>query len=74
MDEQIIELMRDRFDKLNAELEMLHKTLRDHIEMDALYWKKIDTTEAQLTFVKWLVSGVSGSALLAWLTTKFGGR
>ena len=74
MDEQIIELMRDRFDKLDAELHGIHLTIKEHTEMDALYWKKIDAHEAQISMIQWLSSALSGSALLAWLYTKFGGH
>lgn len=76
MDErmQVIELLRDRFDKLDTELNDLHTTLKDHTKIDERYWGKIDQQEAQLSLVKWVSSGVSGSALIAWLYAKFGGH
>jgi len=74
MDANLMELLRDRFDKLDAELSRMNDALQSHTAMDALYWKKIDANEAQLSLVKWLGSGLSGSALLAWLYNKFGGH
>lgn len=72
MDEQLLELMRDRFDRLDTELSSLNVALRDHTKMDEQYWKKIDANEAQISLLKWIGGGVSGSALMGWLLQKFG--
>lgn len=71
MDEQLLELMRDRFDRLDTELSSLNVALRDHTKMDEQYWKKIDANEAQIGVLKWLFSGVSASGVLAWIYTNF---
>ena len=71
MDEHIIELLRDRFDRLDGELSVISTTLKEHCENDATYWKKIDANEAQLRVIKWLSSSAAGSALLAWFYSLF---
>ena len=71
MDEQIIELLRDRFDRLDVELSVISTTLKEHCENDATYWKKIDENEAQLRVIKWLSSSAAGSAVMAWLYSLF---
>ena len=71
MDEQIVELLRDRFDNLDRELKTINETIKDHVDTDTRYWKKIDQQEAQLSVVKWLTSGAAGTGLLAWLYNQF---
>ena len=74
MDEQIIDLLRDQFKTMNEKIDSLREDMRGHIEKDELYWGKIDEQQAQLGLIKWLFSGASGSAALAWLYSKFGGH
>ena len=71
MDEHIIELLRDRFDRIDQELSVLNSTFVAHTELDAKYWKKIDENEAQFSLIKWLLGSMSGSALLAWMYSLF---
>lgn len=72
MDNQIIEMLRDRFGQLDAELCKLHGTLKEHVDLDALYWKKIDANEAKIDVLKWLFGIVSaaGTAIAGWLVGK----
>ena len=72
MDDHIVELLRDRFDRLDAELSSLNTTLKEHTTLDALYWKKIDETEAQVSLLKWLSGSLLLSSLLAWFYSTFG--
>lgn len=72
MDEQVLELMRDQFERLHQELGALNTTLKDHTDMDRQYWQKIDQQEAQISLIKWVGSGLSVSGLLGWLFSHFG--
>ena len=72
MDEQLLELMRDRFDRLDNEMTSLNTTLKEHTEMDQRYWQKIDQQEAQISLIKWLGGSISMSGLLGWLFSHFG--
>lgn len=72
MDDQVLELMRDQFERLHTELASLNTTLKEHTEMDQKYWQKIDAQEAQISLIKWLGSGLSISGLLGWLFSHFG--
>lgn len=74
MDDQLIELIRDRFDSVDAKLNQQQASFELHAQNDEKYWKLIDEQQAQLSLIKWISSGLSGSALLAWLYTKFGGH
>jgi hypothetical protein len=45
--------------------------MRDHIEKDEAYWRRLDDQRAQLRLIKWVGgSGVLGSVAL-WLWQKF---
>ncbi len=83
MDETQVNLIRDQFRSIHDKIEMsylnldkkvdqIHADVREHIEKDEQYWVKIDENEAKISLLKWLFSGASGSALLAWLYQKFG--
>lgn len=72
MDEQIVDLLRDQFKTMNDKIDSLHEDVRSHVQKDERYWGKIDEQQAQIGVIRWLGSGVSGSALLAWLYSKFG--
>lgn len=72
MEEQIVDLLRDQFKTMNDKIDSLHSDVRSHVEKDERYWNKIDEQQGQIGLIKWLGSGVSGSALLAWLYNKFG--
>jgi hypothetical protein len=85
MDEQIVDLMRDQFrmihDKIdfnhtstNQKIEEVKEAVSSHVEEDRRYWSSIDEQKAQISLIKWLFSGASGSALMAWVFSKFGGR
>lgn len=83
MDEQIVDLMRDQFKLIHDKIDMTHETVNakidemkaavnTHVEDDRRYWQAIDEHKAQLGLLKWLFSGASGSAILAWVYQKFG--
>jgi hypothetical protein len=83
VDEQIVDLMRDQFKLIHDKIDMTHHTVNSkideikvavntHVEDDRRYWQTIDEHKAQLGLLKWLFSGASGSAILAWVYQKFG--
>lgn len=85
MDDQIVDLIRDQFKAVHDKIEMTHESVNskidemkaavnEHVADDRRYWAAIDEHKAQLGLVKWLFSGASGSAALAWLYSKFGGH
>lgn len=67
MDEQIVDLLRDQFATMNHKIDSLHADVRDHVEKDERYWKKIDTQDGQISMLKWIFGG-SGifAAISAW--------
>lgn len=72
LDEQIVTMLRDRFDSVDAKLREMSGSFDAHVEIDQAYWRKLDQQEAQVSVFKWITSGLSGSALIAWLYEKFG--
>lgn len=74
MDEQIVDLIRDQFKTVHEKIDAIHTDMQAHTAKDERYWSKIDEQQAQLGVIKWLGSGISGSAMLAWLYSKFSGH
>lgn len=72
MDDNLLDLLRDRFDNLDKTLTTLNDTLKTHVEKDERYWQKIDKAEGQITLLKWVGGTISGGGLLGWLFTNFG--
>jgi RNA binding exosome subunit len=72
MDSQLYQELQRRFDSLDRQLGSISKDLRDHIEKDEEYWRRLDDQKAQIALVKWLGgTGILSSAAL-WLWQKFG--
>ena len=59
MDDTVLALLRDRFDKIDADNKLMLETFTTHAEKDATYWTKIDGQNAQISLVKWLSGCVS---------------
>ena len=72
MDDQLAEMIRDRFNKVDADNAVMIRDLKEHAVKDEAYWRQIDEHRAQLGLVKWLIGTSAGSAALAWLYSKFG--
>ena len=72
MDDQLVAMIRDRFNKVDADNEILIHDLKEHTDKDAVYWRKIDEQHAQIGLMKWLIGTSAGSAALAWLYSKLG--
>ena len=71
MDDQLIEMMRDRFDKVDRDNEQLLVDLKAHATKDEVYWQKVDAHYAQLALVKWLAGTSIGSAIMLWIYNHF---
>lgn len=75
MDEQVLEMMRDRFDAIDDTLKALNTNLREHTEKDDRYWLKIDQQAAQIGLIKWIFGGGAFAAVVVWyMDKKFGGH
>ncbi|MFN3075963.1 MAG: hypothetical protein ABT940_03595 [Alphaproteobacteria bacterium] len=72
MDEQAFKLLMSRFDHIDDSLAGMKQAFDDHVVKDEGYWLRLDKQEAQVGVFKWITSGLSGSAILAWLYEKFG--
>lgn len=72
MDNQAFELLMARFDKLDQTLSDMGEAFDQHVAKDEKYWIRLDQQEAQISVFKWITSGLSGSAIIAWLYEKFG--
>jgi len=72
MNDQAFELLMKRFDKIDDTLSEMKTSFDDHVVKDEGYWKRLDQQDAQITVFKWITSGLSGSAIMAWLYEKFG--
>lgn len=74
MDDQLIEMIRDRFDDMGAKLDDAARHLKEHVDTDARYWRLIDEQQAQISLLRWMTGGGATTALATWLYSKFGGH
>jgi hypothetical protein len=69
-------MLQDRFDRQDEILADIQKNLREHVEVDQEYWKKIDVTEGNVDLLKWLfgstLTTLVGSGI-AWIITHLKG-
>jgi RNA binding exosome subunit len=72
MDDQAFRLLMSRFDTLDSTLSGMKESFDQHVKKDEGYWLRLDQQEAQVSVFKWITSGLSGSAIIAWLYEKFG--
>lgn len=72
MEDQAFQLLMSRFDKLDGTLNDMKESFDVHVKKDEGYWLRLDQQEAQVSVFKWITSGLSGSAIVAWLYEKFG--
>ena len=56
-DEQVIKLISNQLDMLNSRLDVIHGDIKDHLDKDLSYWRKVDQQEAQLSLLRYLVGG-----------------
>ncbi len=57
MDNQLFELLVDRFDRQDKVLMEIKDTIKEHVEKDEKYWKKIDVQEGQIKLLKGMGTG-----------------
>ena len=71
VDDPIVQMIRDRFNNVDKDNTEMLTCLKDHIQKDEKYWKKIDTQEAQIRLIKWLAGSGLGTAIGAWFYNTF---
>lgn len=82
MDEQVVDLIRDQFASMNGKIDSMGKTvhdkidglsvtMREHVNKDDAYWKKIDAQQAQIGVIGYLLSLSGLGAAFAWAYHKF---
>lgn len=76
MDDVVVSIIRDHielgFKTTNDKLDAMAATLKEHLEKDEAYWRKIDIAEGQIKLIKGVGGSSIVSALGAWLWAKFG--
>jgi RNA binding exosome subunit len=71
LENQVLEMVRDRFDAQDVMLNEIKESIRDHVTKDEAYWRQIDDQKAQLKLVKWIGgTGIFSSAVI-WIWQKF---
>ena len=56
-DEQVVKLIENQLDQLNSRLDIIHNDIKDHLNKDLEYWRKVDQQEAQLSLLRYLAGG-----------------
>ena len=70
MDAQQFQLFFDRLARIDKKCDEIVETMKEHVEEDKLYWKKIDKVEGQVSLVKWIVSAVGLGGIASYLGIK----
>ena len=72
VDPQLLEMIRDRFDQVDAKLDQARESFDTHAATDEKYWRMLDDQQAQLTFVKRLFIFLTTAASIVgtWLGVK----
>lgn len=58
MEPQLFEMLQDRFGRQDDVLGEIRDTLKEHVKKDEMYWKKIDTLDAQVKALKGVGSAI----------------
>ena len=74
LDEQVVQMIRDRFDRQDETLKRIETSRVEHADKDAGYWKQIDDQHAQLRLAKWVGGSGAFAAATAWLYEFFKSR
>lgn len=72
MDSQLFDMMKARFDNVDAKLDAAKESFDAHAATDASYWKVLDEQQAQLSLIKRLFWG--GVSLAGTIGTYLGLR
>ena len=72
MDSQLFDMMKARFDNVDAKLDAAKESFDAHAATDASYWKVLDEQQAQLSLIKRMfqVGGTLLGAVMAYLGLK----
>lgn len=75
-DNHLYETLRDMKADLHEDILDLKKSLKEHTEQDARYWRKIDVQEGQITLLKVLLGSGTFTGVLyglwQWMQGKIG--
>lgn len=72
MDSQLFDMMKARFDNVDAKLDAAKESFDAHAATDASYWKALDEQQAQLLLIKQMFWG--GVSLAGTIGTYLGLR
>lgn len=69
LNSQLIEMIRDRFDAVDAKLDRAATAFDAHAKQDEKYWKLLDAQQAQLSLIKRVFWGLVtiGGTIGGWL-------
>lgn len=70
MDSQLFDMMKARFDNVDAKLDAAKESFDAHAATDASYWKVLDEQQAQLSLIKRMFWG--GVSLAGTIGTYLG--
>ena len=71
INDQLVDLLRDRFDRVDAALDEAKATMLAHIEKDERYWKQLDQQSGQISLLKWLGGSALFTVLSKWIYERF---
>ena len=67
MDNQLFDMLRERFDRQDADNAEIKEMIKEHTKKDELYWSKLDQHETQLNTLKKVGAGfISAVGLVEW--------
>lgn len=69
--DQLVEMIRDRFDSQDRKLEEIKCSLSNHVEKDEEYWRQIDVQAGQIQLLKAIGGSSIFAGAMAWLWNKF---
>lgn len=72
MDSQLFDMMKARFDNVDAKLDAAKESFDAHAATDASYWRVLDEQQAQLSLIKRMFWG--GVSLAGTIGTYLGLR
>ena len=76
MDEQLFEMLRDMKSELHEDIIDIKKSLKEHVDQDTRYWRKIDVQEGQITLIKVFFGSGTFMGLVyglwQWINSKVG--
>ena len=72
MDQQLFDMIRSRFDNIDAKLDAAKESFDSHAATDASYWRVLDEQQTQISLIKRMFWG--GVSLAGTIGTYLGLR